>query len=188
MAALATASLLLAGCGSDGDSREGAQPTLRPDTPEGAEPTLDTYFGQLADLRETYASRAEAMGERAMTLADDDLEGYQDYFREMQALFAESVDAVKDLDPPPQVRTAHDAFVAAQSQLQVATGDLRDRVESVGSVSDLVAVLRDAGTASEEANAGVDAACRQLQTIAGENGIDVDLKCGEAEQASGGGG
>jgi hypothetical protein len=160
--ALAAGSVLLAACGGDGQK-----------------PALDNYFQQLEDIKQTYSARAEAMSEEALAIQED-LEAYKEYFGDMQDLFDEALNEMKGLDPPPEARDAHDEWIAAQSELQAASYDLGDRVADTESLSELVEIFQGLqGMELEPPSGRVREACRELQRIAGENGIDVDLRCGE---------
>ena len=166
--ALMAGSALLAACGG-GDGGGG----------DGGELSLDEYFQQLEDIKETYDARGEALDQEAETL-EEDVGAFQDYFGDLRDIFDDALDDVKGLNPAAEARDAHDEFVAALTAAQVELGDFGDQIADVETVSELMATFAELDTPGFEATGeNIEKACRDLQAIADENDIDVDLDCEE---------
>jgi hypothetical protein len=83
--------------------------------------------------------------------------------------------SLEGLEPPAEVETQHDATVAA---LQRSIAAIPDLVASVANVeSALAAGAVVAGSAFAVAEAQADSACADLQAVAGDEGLTVDLHC-----------
>ena len=146
---------------------------------DGDELTLDEYFQKFEDIKETYDARGEAVDEEASALGDD-VGAFKDYFGDLQDIFDETLDDVKGLDPPAEARAAHDNFVAALTDAQAKMDDFGDQIADVETLSELMATVGELATPEFEATAeNIEEACRDLQEIADENNIDVDLGCEE---------
>ncbi len=164
--ALMAGSALLAACGG-GDGGGG----------DGDELSLDEYFQQLEDVKETYDARGEAIDQEAETLGDD-VGAFKDYFGDLQDVFGDALNDVRDLDPPGEVQDAHDDFVAALTAAQAEMDDIGDQIADVESLSELMATFAEMDTPESEASGeNIEEACRDLQEIADENDIDIDLDC-----------
>ena len=137
--ALMVGSALVAACGG-GDGGGG----------DGGELTLDEYFQQLEDIKETYDARGEALDEDASALGED-VGAFQDYFGDLQDVFDEALDDVRDLDPPSEAQDAHDDFVAALTAAQAELDDIGDEIADVETVSELMATFAEMDTLEFEA-------------------------------------
>ncbi|MGQ9571823.1 MAG: hypothetical protein ACUVV3_01325 [Dehalococcoidia bacterium] len=146
---------------------------------EGGEITLDQYFQRFEAINTAAGARINTLVEESAGLGAD-IEITQDYFDEYGIITEEAVHDFKDLHPPAEVRDAHDEFVAALEDMLREWKRLGDRLADVESPSDLEPLLAELDeppfdTAMERL---IDV-CPELQRIADENGIDVDLKCAE---------
>ena len=162
--ALMAGSALLAACGGGGS---------------GKELTLDEYFQQLQDIKENYDARGAALDEKSMDPAEgEEVAAFQEYFAKGQVIFADTLNDVKNLNPPAEAKDAHDEFVAALEGGQTALEDFSDQVADVESLSELMATIAELETKGfDAAFEAIDNACAKLQAIADENNIDVDLDC-----------
>ena len=86
---------------------------------------------------------------------------------------------MKDLDPPAEAGDAHDEFVASLSGMLPLWQDLSDQLKDIETTSEMQTLLM--GTQAEEpwqtATQRFADACLDLQGIADEKGIDVELDC-----------
>ena len=157
-------SLLLAACGGG----------------DGEELSLDEYFQQLDSIEEGIKTGTAALDEASAGVIGEDVEATRDYIDGYQGIVGEAANDMKDLDPPSEVGDAHDEFVAALSGMVSVWGDLSDRLGDVETTTEMQTLLMD--TQAEEpwqtATQRFTEACRALQGIADEKGIDIDLDCG----------
>ncbi len=160
---LMAASALLAACGGGGE-----------------ELGLDEYFQRLEDVKEEADARGAALEEGGSLESAGHVEAFQEYFDEFEAIYEGVVNGVKDIDPPSEARNAHDEFVVALEEAQKALREFADRVGEAESFSDLEALIGAvAEPGFEAALEGVEDACRELQEVADENDIEIDLECEE---------
>jgi hypothetical protein len=92
--------------------------------------------------------------------------------------FRRALDDLENLTPPSNVENAHRAFV---EQVRVRTDlieSLADRAAEAGSASDLQEVFAEFESPELEAEATrFSDACRALEGLASDNGIQVQLNC-----------
>jgi hypothetical protein len=175
VALLIAGSLLLAGCG--GEEEEGAAtPAAGTQQAVEEELSLDEYFRQFDRISDDAETRAERLDPEAL---GQDIEASQDYFDGLVHIFEQTFNDLKNLQPPAEARDAHNEFVAGGEEMQASLEDLSERIAGAESLSELEARLAEPMPALAAAGVRMDDACLQLQGIADENGIEVDLECGE---------
>jgi hypothetical protein len=162
--AVVAGSLLLTGCGGGRDGEE-----LR----------LDEYFRQVDDIEEGIKTGIVALDEAAAGVIGEEVEATRAYFDGYQDIVGQAVNDMKDLDPPSEAGDAHDEFVAALSGMLPVWEDLSERLADLESPSGVQELLVEAGAepAWQEAAQRFADACLDLQGIADEKGIDVELDC-----------
>ena len=158
--------LLLAGCGGGGGG--------------GKELGLDEYFQQFDAIEESMKTNISALeAEESQGVVGEDVEATRHYVDGYRGVVAQGLNDVKALKPPAETRDAQDKFVAALSSMISLWDDLRDQLAGVGTASEMQELL----TAVQSKASWLDAsqqftdACRELQGIATDNGIDVTLDC-----------
>ena len=159
VAALIVGSVLLAGC-------VGGEEEL----------DLDQYFQRLEGIGDDAQTRMGMLQEEYQEVGED-IEATRDYVDAIEGITKQALNDLKDLHPPAEVRDAHDEFVGGASQMLAVWEDRSDQLAGVESLSELQAVLVEDRPASDAVAERVDNACRQLQGIADENGIEVDVGC-----------
>ena len=151
--------LLLVTCGGDGTS------------------DLDRYFRQLEDIEAVAEARANALNEQSQGLGQD-IEVTRSYFEGFEAIQQETLDGLNGMRPPAEVGDAHAEYVAALQQALALTVGFADRLAAAASSSDLEAVLAGLNDTSFDAiSQRLSGACLELQGIATDKGIEVDLRC-----------
>jgi hypothetical protein len=155
-------SLLLAACG-DGEEELG----------------LDEYFRQLDGIEEGIKTGIAGLEVESEGILGEDVEATRAYVDGYQDIVGKAVNDMKDLDPPAEVGDAHEEFVAALSGMLPAWGHLSERLADVETASGVQELLVDAGSepAWQEASQRFADACSELQGIAREKGIEVELDC-----------
>jgi hypothetical protein len=167
MKALAIAGLLLAGAAGVSACSD--------DDGGGNELTLEEYFEKLEAASDTFTEETDAIAE---DLSDtEDLDEIRDGFGKLPALVDDFVGEMEDLNPPEEAQDAHDAAVEAGGEFRDAVDGVLEELEDVDAVEELSEVLDgDEVTSADEA---FSAACRDLQDLADDNDIDVNLDCEE---------
>jgi len=145
--------------------------------------TLEDYFAQAAELRSGTSSAFQELAQMEGPSADDSDEDIATFLHANVQGSAEILrDAESDfhaLDAPEEAADAHDAFVLATGDAAGALEDYDDALPDSLTLEGLEnapdpffsdQVLEDAFLALEDA-------CMDLQTVADDNGIAVDLEC-----------
>ncbi len=156
--ALAVAGLAM-GCSDDG----------------GGELSIEDYFEKLEALDDEQQAASDELDKELDDLGDDvSTDAFADTFEKQVKLLETFADDVDDLDPPAEVKDAHDRVV---SGLRGA----RDQFDTI------IETIRDADSVDEAFNSLDDAAfseiekateaCRELETIAADHNIEVDFDC-----------
>lgn len=164
VAAVMAGCLLLAAC----NGGEEAEPELELD--------LHQYLQRFQEINDATQTSVDALDEQ-FEGAGEDIGATQGYFDSFNAIAEQTINDLKALEPPAEARNAHDEFVAGLDQMLTLYEDISDRLADVKSLSELQAVFEEPDPAFGTASARITSACLQLQGIADENGIDVDLRC-----------
>jgi hypothetical protein len=168
--------LTLAGggaCGGDGDKDVGG----------GAnELTLDEYYQQLAAAIDTLAADVSAVADEAATNTgdagiDERKQIATSFITDFAAAFVSFAEEAGGLEPPVGVVDAHAELIDATNDVLDAANGLLDQVDAAQSQDELLeALFSDEAVAA--AGQRSETACNELQSIAGDNNIDVQLNCG----------
>lgn len=174
LGAVVLALTALTACGSDGD---------------GGGLSLEEYFRRLNAIQDEVDERSEAVPEPAVDdddlLTEDEKEALRDYISQLVAILRDAFEAAADLDPPAEITAEHDAFVAAGQELvriqEQFQDSLPDLLAQTQSTSELETLFTDFSEGTDAAAAGdrFGQACSQLQAVAAENSIDIDLDCAD---------
>jgi hypothetical protein len=163
---LACAGIVVA-CGGGGDGDGGGG---------GGGQSLEAYFQELIAVKDELGAKADAV-EEEFPAAFLESAATRDYLVETSAIVAEAVDALRGIDPPQEVQSAHGEFVDALAASQEAWDGLVDELGENPSPTDVADVSERLGPQLEAASADFETACLALEAIATDNGIDVDLEC-----------
>jgi hypothetical protein len=146
--------------------------------------SLDEYFAELQKLDQAQDQKqndVEAQYEEklnATEFSDQVIDDYTAFFEESRAAAQEFLDRMRDLDAPDEAAEAHDSALAAYDGCLEQTGKVVDQIGEAQSFDDLLALFQN-----EDVNQACDrttTACENLQAIADENDVEVDLNCGDA--------
>ena len=174
-------SLALACGGSDDDNGNGGETVA-----------LDTYFERVKGIMDGASESSDdiesEMGDRidAATDIEDILDRLAQGLEKFQRLAERVRDDLNDISPPSEVEDQHREFTALYSTTVSALGELVAEVNDIDSDADDEVILEqvtDFGTRVETAFSSLgtqgDLSCFELQGIADENEIDIDLECGD---------
>jgi len=141
--------------------------------------SLDEYFQQFDAIEEGMKTDTAALDEQSVGIIGEDVQATQDYVVGYHDIVEQGLNDVKALQAPSEVGDAQDEFAAALSNMISLWDDLSDRLADVETTSELQELLVALQSETEwlEASQQFTDACRELQGIADENGIDVTLDC-----------
>lgn len=152
---------------------------------DGGELSLEEYFAELEALDTEFEQRTDALdaqlnqGMESVDPEDLDavVEVFSGFLDDAVETVADFVDGLDGLNPPPEVETEHEAAVDAGRTVVEEFERLTDDVADFDSVADFIAMEEEPGFT--DASDDFDQACFDLQDIADENDIDIELNCGE---------
>ena len=159
--ALMAGCLLLAACGGG----EG-----------GEELSLEEYFQGLEQTGEAHYAAIVALEEGSEGVWED-VEASRDYLASFEDILRQTLAELKELHPPAAARNGHDKGVAAFEAELAVWEEVNDRLADAESLSELDAVIEELTPQFEAAAEQSREACLDLQGIADENGIEVELTC-----------
>lgn len=135
-----------------------------------------------AELRETLTeieaaieedpNSAAALGDRASELA---ISAAASLLTDQQAELARYADALEALEPPGDIRSAHDEAVAAGRAAAEAIPATVALIEALTDVETLAAAVT--GSPFGDAQLRLTASCERLQGLAADHGIETELRC-----------
>jgi hypothetical protein len=138
--------------------------------------SLEEYFQALTAVKDDLGAKANAAEEEFPT-AFQESAATRDYLVETTSIIEEAVDALRAIDPPQQVQSAHSDFIDALAASQELWAELVDELGDAPSLSDVADISERYGPDLDAASARFETTCSALEDIATANGIDVDLEC-----------
>jgi hypothetical protein len=163
---------LATGCGGDGSGD---------DVPI----TLEEYFDRIAEIREESREEADSIVAEMDSRAQDaeGTEGsipiLEDGLRQFEELASSVVADLNEIAPPQEAQAAHASVTAAFETGAVAIRDAQEGLDDVESEDELQAFTAEVDQEFADLTASADAACLELQAVADDSGIDVELSCEE---------
>lgn len=139
--------------------------------------TLEEYFERVDELENKQLADSQAIDDE-LDLLDEDLtvDEVADSFQEQIDVLRELRDGLDDLNPPDEAQDAHDEVVDSLEASADEFEDLLDEFRDEDSVEDAFAAVGEADTPESDR---ATEACIDLQQVAADNGIDVELDCEE---------
>ncbi len=179
--------VLGAACGDDDDDSNG--------NGGGETLTLDAYFERLKGIMDGMDEGGDAIEiqldeEIEAATEGNDIEGivnaFADGMDEFQSLAATTAGDLGDIDPPSEVEDEHRRLTAIFGVAASALDDLKNGAEEIDPDADpdvIIQDITDLGTdiQTELGSLGTqgEVLCLEMQDIADENDIDIDLECGD---------
>lgn len=178
---LTTALLLslgvFAGCGDDDEDGNGGG--------NGAELTLDEYFDEYLRLKtdtEAKSDDAEAKLDEEPASAEEAADLFGEAIAEFVDIAKDARDGLNGLNPPSEVADLHSDFISVWEEGIDALEALESDIEGLDSPEDLLDLLPQIEEDFGSLDGNTEQVCLDLQAVADENDIDVDLECGEDEE------
>ena len=147
----------------------------------GGASSLEDYFEEYEKL-DNKAEDATADLQRefdasltATSLNDEVRKDLRDYYTRQIEVRQDYADSVARLDPPEAARAAHDASVTSYQAVLDAFSGIVDDIGQAQTIDDLDNIFTGA-----ELTAAIDAAnkaCADLQKVADDNNVNVNLEC-----------
>lgn len=134
---------------------------------------LVPYFEQLEQITVDFEERNQG-------LPQTDIESTRIFFAALISSSEIALDELSSLDPPQAAREPHDRLVELGGQYLALNKRIADRLGTIETPEEFAALESDEElgippqTALSERR---DTACRDLQTVADDEGIDVSLRC-----------
>jgi hypothetical protein len=147
---------------------------------EGESATIEEYFQELDGVDDQFESDTNDIDNRGQQLEDEDVDGATDLFEELIDVIEAFVDKLRDLDPPEEAEEAHDQAV---ENFEEAADEFRERLDAARDANSVEGFLESVfGTEQSDAIDAATEACLDLERIAADNDIDVDLDCEEEDE------
>jgi len=137
---------------------------------------LVPYFEQLEQITVDFEERIQ--GNR--DLPQTDIESTRIFFAALISSSEIARDELLSLDPPEAAREQHDRLVELGGQYLALNQRIADRLGTIETPEEFAALAADDELGIEPQNALAaqrGTACRDLQTVADGEGIDVSLRC-----------
>lgn len=151
----------------------------------GDELSLEDYFAQL----KTMSNELEQRGDDVESRFNADLENIISVDEavavlgpalvEFEQVAQDFVDSLNGLNPPAEAEELHNQLTDVYQEGAGALADLGGRLDSIESEQELATLGTDVETQFNDLGTRSDGLCFQLQDLADEQSIDVDLSCGD---------
>lgn len=144
--------------------------------------TLEDYFQRLDVLVDSVAESSQSLGEDAFAELgpSSSIEEMSAATRAFVTAFGTVADdfreSLSDLDPPPPVEAAHEAFLVATTDFADSTDAVLNELDDADSVFDIEGLF-ESDIFLAKAGERIEQACFAVQKIADENSIAVSLNC-----------
>lgn len=158
--------LLTAACGDD----DGEDAT-----------SLEEYFGEVETILQESGDRFAELGSDGLTAEDiQDPEDAVALYEEARDIVGDSLDSLRELDPPGEASREHEELVVAANNYVHELDAFVAQLQAAQTVDDVRALFANIpGSPLDEAANRLDTSCLQLQDVATARGIDADLGCGD---------
>ena len=145
----------------------------------GGEPlTLQEYFQRLDEVFENADERFLTLADQCEEIAESEgaeIAATRCFFNATTQVLREIIDEAEALDPPTEAEAVHDELVTAGADFRQLLEGLGERLADIESTSELEELSEDREL--EAAGERFERTCFDLEEIARQNDIDVDLGC-----------
>jgi hypothetical protein len=187
--AFAVTGCLFAACSAEGSVDPPASEPATEDALSASSP-LEAYFLELRRLAdEARASASEVAAELEPRAADlqnqpsdeEKLSLLSDLYKKIIAVSEAYMAGLEAIDPPPEVQSEHERFVEETEQQVANMEEAAQQVDSAVTVEDIAGLFEDDSFEQVIGLAIAMEPCFDLQAIADEHDIDVNLACSPFE-------
>jgi hypothetical protein len=142
--------------------------------------SIEEYFQKTDAIDNDSTARIDAVFEGVGET--EDVGAMRDAFRQFPPILDDAVSDLEDLSPPNEAETQHERVIETLKNVASTARDSFDELDAAQTFDDVFAVVE--GDAFTQANEAFTAACLDLQSVAADNGIAVDLGCTDSEEGS----
>lgn len=147
--------------------------------------SLEDYFAELQEIRDAGDEELDALGQQlnsdlddAETL-DEEIAVFQTFLDDSLSVIFGTAFQLSFMVPPAEVAELHNAYLGTVEDFAQILEDLRndlDSAETEDEAAELIDAFNVEVDESKDESVGI---CFDLQAIADDNNVDVDLGCGE---------
>jgi hypothetical protein len=163
--------LVLLACNSDSGSEEPM--------------SLEDYLQQIGTLMTESESEADAVKAEIdeqiaeATEVDSAIDAFEDGVGQFQDLAGDILNDLNDLNPPTEAAAAHASLIDSFEEGIATLDTLDEELDGVDTNEEFLAFSESAAADFSTLDTATEAACQDLQSLAGSAGVDVDLGCGD---------
>ena len=148
---------------------------------DGGSLSLEEYFQQLDEAQNGVDQRFDdffQQEEPGPDASEEDIAAFaHGVVQAFATILGDAEGTFGDLEPPAEAEDPHNDLLEAIGDSRAALEGAEDDIPDALSLEELETF--DPFAEAEDAFGRVDAACKELQTIADDSSIDVDLECEE---------
>ncbi len=144
---------------------------------DGERMTIAEYVAALDAIDDENSERTDALF--ASITDENDVDQARNAFSKLPGELRRAVSQAEDLNPPEEAQAKHDALVEALDEFADAMQDAANAGADATSVEKFFAAVESDGFAA--AGEGFAKACLDMQNLAKDKGITVDLGCDDDE-------
>jgi hypothetical protein len=134
--------------------------------------TLEEYFERIDELDNEQKAKSDELEQEAQD--SDNVDEFADGLEEQVQLLREFGEDLGDIDPPSVVEETHDEVVRALAAATDQFDRLIEGFREADTIEEAFASIEDTDTTEIDK---AEAACVELEQIAADNDINVDLDC-----------
>jgi hypothetical protein len=143
--------------------------------------SLEEYFDELQQLDDDFSQAQDELDEEYTDRLDVDEfsdevgDDFQSYFASTRSAAADFVEELEGLDPPGEAEEAHNNAVDQFNDCLADTENVADDIGNAESFEQISEILNESTGSCEDTTES----CNDLQSVADDNDIDVNLSCGD---------
>ena len=137
---------------------------------------IDTIFEESDQAVEDVTADFDAAMDAATTV-EEQVAALKSFLDETNRVLFLSILQLGGLEPPPEVAASHNDFLDQVEAVAQISEDFLARLPDVQTNADLEALISELDFDLSVATATADDACLEMQGVADDNGIIVDLNC-----------
>lgn len=154
-------------------------------TPASSAADLEAYFTEIDSIFEDADSELNGIGDdldaalAAATTDADQVEAFRESFQRSNQAIKDAIGRMNDTEPPAGAQDAHNSFVGATQEVRRLSQQVLDALKDMETSAEIEAYFNEIDPQLTAATDAGDTACFELQDIADQNNISVDLNCAD---------